>query len=78
MSNRHQAPISSRFRIEPRYTSSPKPPGPPVEGWQRIGWWREAREVVTLRRLGDRHVVQYKRAAVRMIEHALPPTSVMT
>jgi hypothetical protein len=34
--------------------------------------------VVTLRRLGDRHVVQYKRAAVRMIEHALPPTSVMT
>jgi hypothetical protein len=44
MSNRHQAPISSRFRIEPRYTSSPKPPGPPVEGWQRIGWWREARD----------------------------------
>jgi hypothetical protein len=51
MSNR-QAPIDTRFRIEPRYTSSPKPPGPPQEGWQRLGWFREARDYPMEAKLG--------------------------
>jgi hypothetical protein len=51
MSDR-QAPIGTRFRIEPRYTSSPKPPGPPQEGWQRLGWFREARDYPMEAKLG--------------------------
>jgi hypothetical protein len=52
MSNRHQAPIGTRFRIEPFYTSSPKPPGPPEEEWERIGWWRPARDYAMEAALG--------------------------
>jgi hypothetical protein len=51
MSNR-EGHLSDRFRIEPRYTSSTKPPGPPIEGWQRIGWFREARDYLIEAKLG--------------------------
>jgi hypothetical protein len=42
----------TRFRIEPRYTSRTKPPGPPQEGWQRLGWWRAAIDHVAKAVLG--------------------------